>query len=517
VRRLLVLSFFPAFTPPASGGELRYFNLYARLSKRFDVTLLSPTYSHGACEMVTHSASFREHRIPKEPLHDRLHMEIAQDALADECSALVCALASRVPNRYHDAYLDLQADADVIVHESPYMLDHDLLLGLDGRPRIYNSYNVESDLVAQMWKGPAAARYVEYVTGLERRLVTASDLTLAVSDEDARRLAEKFGVERARIAIAPNGVTVDELMAGGRSDGRRLTALFFGSFHPPNIEAARYILTTLAPSCAGVDFVIAGGCLAGAPPDCPPNVRVRGRVDDAERRALLAQADIALNPMFTGGGTNLKALEFLAAGLPLVTTGLGARGLDLVDGAHALVADGNDFGAALARLVAQPAVRAQLGRGGREYVRHRFDWDAIAEAVGERLEAVAARPPVERRTLLVLNNFSAATPTSGGEVRINRIYRHLASEYRIASVCLTDAPTLARTEIAPGSRRATSRFRCRRPPSITPSRPRCAGGGRCRWTTSSPLARPHATRCCVVWSWPYTGSATRWCWPTRIW
>jgi hypothetical protein len=215
MRRLLVLSFFPAFTPPASGGELRYFNLYARLSQRFDVTLLSPTHSHGACEMVTHSASFREHRIPKEPLHDRLHMEIAQDALADECSALVCALASRVPNRYHDAYLDLQADADVIVHESPYMLDHDLLLRLDGRPRIYNSYNVESDLVAQMWKGPAAARYVEYVTCLESRLVTASDPTLAVSDEDARRFAEKFGVERARVAIAPNGVMVDELMAGG--------------------------------------------------------------------------------------------------------------------------------------------------------------------------------------------------------------------------------------------------------------------------------------------------------------
>src|SRR5262249_27355224 len=161
-----------------------------RLSKHFDVTLLSPTYAHEAREVITHSVSFREHRVPKEPLHDRLHMEVAQDGLADECSALVCALASRVPNSYHDAYFDLQADADVIVHESPYMLDHDLLLGLDGRPRVYNSYNVESDLVAQVWKGPAAARYVQYVTGLESRLVTASALTLAVSEEDACRFAE---------------------------------------------------------------------------------------------------------------------------------------------------------------------------------------------------------------------------------------------------------------------------------------------------------------------------------------
>jgi hypothetical protein len=67
--------------------------------------------------------------------------------------SLVCALASRVPNRHHDTYLDLQADADVIVHESPYMLDHDLRLGLDSRPRIYNSYNVESDLVPRCGRG----------------------------------------------------------------------------------------------------------------------------------------------------------------------------------------------------------------------------------------------------------------------------------------------------------------------------------------------------------------------------
>ncbi len=48
VKKILVLNFFPAFVPPASGGELRYFNMYSKLSASFDVTLLSPIFADQA-------------------------------------------------------------------------------------------------------------------------------------------------------------------------------------------------------------------------------------------------------------------------------------------------------------------------------------------------------------------------------------------------------------------------------------------------------------------------------------
>src|SRR5262249_40430857 len=105
MRKLLVLNFFPALTPPASGGECRHFYLYSRLAARFDVTLLSPGFPNQPRDLVVHSPTFREHRIPKAPVHDGLHQKLAEEGITEECSALVCSLAARIPNDYHDAYL----------------------------------------------------------------------------------------------------------------------------------------------------------------------------------------------------------------------------------------------------------------------------------------------------------------------------------------------------------------------------------------------------------------------------
>src|ERR1700722_7374587 len=210
MKRILVMNFFPAFVPPASGGEVRYFHLYSRRSRQFDVTLLSPTFSASKPEVVIHSPTFREHRIPKEPFQDQLYVSIAEENLAAEFSALVCALAARRPNRYHEAFFELQAGVDLIIHESPNMLDYDVLAGIDGRPRIYNSYNVESDLVGQLWKGPAAAQYIALVNDLERRLVSNSDVCFAVSESEAGRFAEKYSLSPDLFTVIENGIGAEE-------------------------------------------------------------------------------------------------------------------------------------------------------------------------------------------------------------------------------------------------------------------------------------------------------------------
>jgi len=450
VRRLLVLNFFPAFVPPSSGGEQRYFHMYSRLSRSFDVTLLSPTYGDAKREVVVHSPTFREHRIPKEPVHDRLHAEIAAENLADETSALVCALSARFPNAYHEAYLELQEGVDCIVHESPYMVEYDLLLGADRRPRVYNSYNVESDLVAGIWKGAAAPGHLATISALERRLIESCGLCFAVSESEADRFAQKYAAPRDLFALAENGIVAEEFAQRARPLGGRKQALFFGSFHPPNIEAARFIVDQLAPACADIDFVIAGNCMSAGASGLPANVSVLGRVDNAQRLELFAQVDFALNPMSSGAGTNLKALEYLAAGVPMLTTGFGARGLDLRTGEHAVIADKVDFAVALRRLAGDGLLRERLSVAGKAHVVKRFSWDAIAERTTTRLEAYleAWRSPA-RKAVLVLNDFSAANPMGGGEVRINRIYSALARTCRVTLVCFAGADQLRTLKLAP--------------------------------------------------------------------
>jgi glycosyltransferase involved in cell wall biosynthesis len=430
---------------------MRYFHLYSRLSRYFDVTLLSPTYSNHQRELVTHSSTFREHRIPKEPFEDELYGAVGKENLAEEFSALICALASRQPNSFHQAYCELQAKADLIIHEFPYMLEYDFLMGIDGRPRIYDSHNVESDLVAQMWKGPAAGKYLSLVEDLERRLITQSDACFSVSAVEAKRFVAKYAVSPSRFTIIENGIVEEEFLSRRQRNGTSLVALFFGSLHPPNIEATRYILTELAPQYPHVEFVIAGNCLPASSPDLPPNVRALGKVDDKQRLSLFANADIALNPMCSGAGTNLKALEYLAAGLPMLSTPLGARGLDLINSDHALIADIDHFASAFQVLIANSALRSRLGASGRRHVVSRFSWDKIAQRAASAINAVLeTHTRSARRHILLLNDFSVANPMGGGQVRINKLYTALASHYDITMVCFGDATLLTRTEISPG-------------------------------------------------------------------
>jgi glycosyltransferase involved in cell wall biosynthesis len=449
MKRLLVINFFPAFVPPSSGGELRYFNLYQRLSRHFDVTLLSPTYSHHANEVVTHSPSFRERRIPKQPLHDHIHMQIAEEKIADEISALVCSYSARVPNNFHLAYLELQAEADVIVHESPYMLEYDLLLGLDDRPRIYNSYNVESDLVSQVWKGPNAQKHLEHITSLERRLLQSTPCCFSVSDAEAALFASKFDLPPSKFRLVENGVEASEFLPRHELAGEKPVALFFGSFHPPNAEAAQFIINVLAPACPDIVFQIAGSCLAQGAGPLPQNVQVLGRVDNKTRLELFSRANVAINPMLSGSGTNLKALEFLAAGLPMVATPIGARGLALVDGQHALIADKSSFALRLAEFMHQDSVnRNAMAARGRNHVIELFSWDAIATRAADAISSTIEQwLPERRRKVLVLNDFSVSRPAGGGEIRINRIYSHLSASCDVTLACLTEANEVSRAHI----------------------------------------------------------------------
>jgi glycosyltransferase involved in cell wall biosynthesis len=78
-----------------------------------------------------------------------------------------------------------------------------------------------------------------------------------------------------------------------------------------------------------------------------------------------------------GSGTRLKILEAWAAGLPVVSTSLGAEGLPALDGENLLLADtGPAIAAALTRVLESPALRQQLGHAGRLLLEKEFTWQS---------------------------------------------------------------------------------------------------------------------------------------------
>ncbi len=446
MKNLLVMNFFPAFTPPGSGGELRYFNIYKNLDEYFDITLLSPTFSYHKAEIIEHSATLRERRAPKEEIHDRLHLEIDDERIGDEFSALVCALSARVPNHYHRLYLDLYPRADIIIHESPYMLDYDLFFGFDHKPRIYNSYNFEALLVDQMWSGPNSQKYKKIVYDLEKRLVLKSDLVFATSGIEKEAFIKEFGVDSGKMKIAPNGINPGELKYSRKlKKAGRIKAFFIGSAHPPNFEAVDFILNDLCGKCPGVDFYIAGTCCKMFDGIHAPNVHLLGKIEEKQKNELFCEADVAINPMFSGAGTNLKTLEFLSAGIPLISTEKGVRGLDVIDGHHFILAEKEDFAEKLNIFTARENRILEMADRGEKHINKHYAWGNIAKNIRDGINNMQVEN--KKKVILLLNDFQVSNPSAGGEIRINRLYAFLSEYYRILLLCLNNEGLIKRTEI----------------------------------------------------------------------
>jgi glycosyltransferase involved in cell wall biosynthesis len=157
------------------------------------------------------------------------------------------------------------------------------------------------------------------------------------------------------------------------------TALFIGSWHQPNVEAVRYILS-IASHLPQVNFLILGNiCWAFPAEQLPLNVSFMGLVNDAIKDVVLGVADVALNPMISGSGTNLKMLDYLAAGIPVISTPFGARGLNLEHGQHCFLAEIDQFTDAI-RYLAEEDSYPKIMRieNARQYVEQKYDWVVIA-------------------------------------------------------------------------------------------------------------------------------------------
>ncbi|MCB2156225.1 glycosyltransferase family 4 protein [bacterium] len=410
---------------------MRYWNLSTRLAERFSVNMADPTHADAEPETVEHTPNCIEKRIPKTGRYMWWHRFLNRTSKFAECSALVATLAAPRHRELRAEARRITRDADIVIHSCPF------LWKLYPRPRrgqllVYDSYNVEANMARDMFGSGLWAKWaVGRIRRLEGGLCRAAHVILACSHEDAEGFVELYGVDRSKIVIVPNGVDVEAVRPAPeqREAGRerlglsadRPAAFFIGSFHPPNTEAAEYIVGSVAPQVPEADFLIAGRvCQSFEGLELPPNVRMLGLVDEQTKADLFAATDVALNPMFSGSGTNLKMLEHLAAGQPILTTPLGARGLDLEHGRHAWILPERRYVRGLKELLANAGARRALGHHGRELAESRFSWQVIGRELADLLEMkISPR-------ILYLNDYQVSPVISGGCQRLNAVATELS-------------------------------------------------------------------------------------------
>lgn len=435
--------------------------LYRHLSKYFEVTLLAPTYATHEFEVVTHSATFREHRVPKDPVCDRLHWKLSDDGIGPECSAYVVALAGGSETAFGRQFQALVRDHDAIIHESPFTVPYDRTAGLDGKPRIYNSHNVESLLAGDMLRGAAGRKAADFIRFLEQALVAGSSLLFATCEAERKVFVADFGIDPERTALAPNGFEprngATASQPRGVLDGCEPYAVFMGSAHPPNVEGALFVVEQVAPAFPGLEFRLMGAVCGHLPETLPRNVRNLGFLEEGDKQRQLEACAAALNPMFSGAGTNLKMLDYMAAGAPIVTTPIGARGLDLKHGVDVFISEGPGYADALRAAVRAPVAAKAAGAAAKEKAFAEYTWSRIAERVRDAIESVlVTRTRVgsaggdARPLLLVVNDFSVAHATGGGQVRIRELLTEVGREFEVILLCFTREPSRRHLRVAPG-------------------------------------------------------------------
>ncbi|GIP31289.1 glycosyltransferase family 4 protein [Paenibacillus sp. J2TS4] len=385
MKKILVLNHFPTVYPPRSGGTLRYFHLYNQLSNYYDITLLSQSLSEVG-ERVEFSPTFREYKVQKDPLHKQISKEIQNKEMKYELPLIVNMKVSEQMTEYKRYYDDLYKTSDIIIHESPYLLKYDRYLGVDHKPRIYNSHNHEFLLAEQLWTNKKARKYLQSIYELEKKLVENADLIFATSEDERNSFLSMYNLDSSKIKLAPNGINPEEWIRRTMKSNGKTEALFIGANYPPNIEAVRYILQHLADQCPDIQFIIAGSCCKTFEIPTKSNVILLGKVSHKQKLKLFSQADIAINPMSLGAGVNIKTLEFLSAGIPLFSTPFGARGLNLIDMKHYIRVEKENFADKINTFCRDEKRLQKIASRGQEYINKNYSWFKLAKNIKKEID-----------------------------------------------------------------------------------------------------------------------------------
>ena len=395
-----VLQFAPRVCWPLdTGAKLRNYHLARVVSQRADVSLLA---------FADHLPLSTESTCALENIYKQVDA-IPRDS-AYTSTKLVRGLLGRTPlpvlnyttspMKRSLAHLLNQQDFDIIQFESIHLMSYLSIVReasvreASKRPVVVcDWHNVESELMQRYsqrepgrLRRAYASRTARLMSEFEKHALRDFDAHIAVSQRDADRL--RAINPDARIFVIENGVDTNfysDLGTQHESLARRI--VFVGSMdYHANIDAAvnfaREVWLQLRARRPELVFTIVGKDPAPEVRELAqiPGVEVTGTVDDV--RPFYRDASAAVVPLKVGGGSRLKILEAMAAGVPVISTTLGAEGLEVIHDENILIADTSEqLVQAITSVVESKTRRDQLSAAGRELVSRRYDWSSLGTAL----------------------------------------------------------------------------------------------------------------------------------------
>mgnify|MGYP001065131929 CR=1 FL=1 len=381
--------------PLDTGGKIRSYHLLCALAAHFEVDLYTVYY--GGKPSETDIGALQEHcrRVILFPLdkswrtRDRIWRTLASLPRSVDHFQTPGSL-EQAQQFLSDSEYDLVIADEICM--TPYAeLSPDL-------PRMVSRQKVDhlhygETAKARPWGLEKVLDFIE--AGKLRRYEKAKmplyQACLACSAQDAALIRQD--APAVPMLVIPNGVDLSTFVPSGRPKAREPTLLYVGSMnYYPNIDAVRFFFETMYESIRQVVPDVGVQIVGHAPPPeiqqlaRLPRVEVTGTVPDV--RPYYEQATVFIIPLRLGGGTRLKIVEAMAMGLPVVSTTVGATGLDVHSGEDILIADdAASFTDSVLRLLSGPELRARITEGGR-LLAHRYDWGELTKPFADLAEAV---------------------------------------------------------------------------------------------------------------------------------
>jgi glycosyltransferase involved in cell wall biosynthesis len=391
--------------PPTSGKRLRTLNLLLPLARRHRLTYIARNADGSDTKEAV--AFLADHGIDAHIIDDPLPRKKGPAFCArlagNLLSPLPYAVSSHASARMRQAVLEHARNHAVDLWQVEFSGYLYTLQGVNA-PVVLQAHNVETLIWQRFYEAERQPlkrwfihRQWRKYERFERHAFASVTRVIAVSPEDAELAHSRFGVEN--IDVVDNGVDVEHYRDVCPSDDST-DILYLGALDwRPNLDALRLLLDTIFPAVRAQLPEARLRIVGRRPPDWLRN-RIRDmegvelHADVPDVRPHLAASAVMAVPLRIGGGSRLKILEALAAGLPVVSTRIGAEGLALrPEEDYSLADTPEEMAEALIDALERPATRQAQAEQGCYTISAHYDWRILAdrlERVWERAVGVTA-------------------------------------------------------------------------------------------------------------------------------
>jgi polysaccharide biosynthesis protein PslH len=373
--------------PLDCGKKIRTFNLMKNLAASFDITLMcymdpGEVYVHKVEQNGIKVIGIEDRRLEKWtlPFYARVGVNLFESVPF-----------STVYHVQHEFVASIQ---EYIINEDPDVIHCEwtnlspLLEGCDFRKVVIASHNIESDIwfrLSEQTKNPfkklIAYNQAKKIEKLERFWYPRVACCTAVSKNDCATIKSYGGCS----CVVENGVDVGYYTQSATAveDNHIVFTASYDTFS--NQDAAHYFIDehwqVIKRKIPDVKLVFVGKCPTAKMSQAAANdplIILTGWVDDV--RPYIAKAKVCVVPLRIGGGSRLKIFEAMAMKKAIVSTTIGAEGIDVADGRHILLRDKpQDFSDAVVQCFLDTNLRKNLAKNAFDFVKNKYDWIVLAE------------------------------------------------------------------------------------------------------------------------------------------